>query len=400
MSLKRDLDRMLRRVRGAGFTIQYWDGERISYGHGAPEFALRLPPPSTVSWMLGDVSLRLPEAYVSGQLRVDGDLRHLLHLCYRVDDSVFRVSPWRKTALALAALRRRNSLSGARANVSHHYNLSNEFFATWLDDEMNYSCAYFEQAADHLEAAQRQKLRHICGKLRLERTQRLLDIGCGWGALAMHAAREHGVHVVGITLSEEQRSLAQMRVKERGLDGLVDVRLRDYRELGTETFDRVVSVGMIEHVGESYLRTYMTGVARNLRPGGIAVLHTMGKTRKAAVTPWITKHIFPGMHLPTLAELSTEMTNAGLRISDVENLRPHYALTLDAWIERFEKNVDAIARMFDERFVRMWRMYLHTASAAFKFGELNVWQFTCSNGFSDEIPLTRRGLYNGPRRAQ
>lgn len=400
MSPKRDLDRMLCHVRGAGFTIQYWDGERISYGDGAPEFTLRLPPASTMSWMLGDVSLRLPEAYVSGQLRVDGDLGRLLHLCYRVDDSVFRVSPWRKAALALAALRRRNSLSGARANVSHHYDLSNQFFATWLDDEMNYSCAYFEQAADDLEAAQRQKLRHICGKLRLEPTQRLLDIGCGWGALASHAAKEHGVHVVGITLSDEQRSLAQTRVKQRRLDGLVDIRLRDYRELGSETFDRVVSVGMIEHVGESYLRTYMTSVARSLRPGGIAVLHTMGKTRKAAVTPWITKHIFPGMHLPTLAELSTEMTNAGLTISDVENLRPHYALTLDAWIERFEKNVDAIAGMFDERFVRMWRMYLHAASAGFKFGELNVWQFTCSNGFSDEIPLTRRGLYNEPPCAQ
>ena len=171
MSLKRDLDRMLCRVSGTGFTIQYWDGERISYGHGAPQLTLRLPALPTVKWMLGDVRLRLPEAYVSGDLQVDGDLRQLLYLCYQVDEGIFSVSPWRKTALALAGLRRRNSLAGARANVSHHYDLSNEFFSTWLDEGMSYSCAYFEQASDGLESAQRQKLRHICGKLQLERSE-------------------------------------------------------------------------------------------------------------------------------------------------------------------------------------------------------------------------------------
>ncbi|MBI2204107.1 MAG: class I SAM-dependent methyltransferase [Candidatus Rokubacteria bacterium] len=397
MSLKGDLDRILRRVRGAGFTLRYWDGDTIAYGDGAPEFGLRLPDEATVAWMLGDALVRLPEAYVAGDLGVDGDLQHLLHLCYRVDDRVLAIGPWRKAALALAAFRRRNSLAGAPANVSHHYDIGNEFFATWLDDDMNYSCAYFEHASDDLPTAQRQKLRHICGKLRLQPGDRLLDIGCGWGALARHAATHHGVGVVGITLSEPQRALGQTRVREHGLADRVELRRQDYRELGAETFDRVVSVGMIEHVGERYLPAYMASVARGLRPGGIAVLHTMGKTRKAPVTPWITKHIFPGMYLPTLAELSTHMTNAGLRISDVENLRPHYALTIEAWIDRFEKHADAIARMFDERFVRMWRMYLHAARAAFVFGALNVWQLTCSHGSSDEIPLTRRHLYEAGR---
>lgn len=395
MRLKDGLDRVLRRTHGAGFTIQYWDGERRSYGDGAPEFMLRLPDAATVRWILGDVIVRLPEAYVSGQLGVDGDLQHLLRLCYRVDDQVFDVRPWRKAALALAALTRRNSVSRARVNAAHHYDLGNDFFASWLDEDMNYSCAYFEHAADDLESAQRQKLRHVCSKLRLRPMQRLLDIGCGWGALAMHAASEHDVRVVGITLSQEQCALAQARVEARGLQGRVDIRLQDYREIGRETFDRVVSIGMIEHVGESYLDTYMAHVAQCLRPAGIAVLHTMGKTQRAPVTPWITKHVFPGMYLPTLAELSTRIADAGLRISDVENLRPHYSLTLDAWIDRFDKNVGVIRRMFDERFVRMWRMYLHTAAAAFKLGELNVWQITCSNGFSDEIPLTRRHLYAG-----
>lgn len=393
MSVKRDVERMLRGVRGIGFNVRYWDGEQIAYGDAEPAFTLSFPDLATLKWILGDVVVRLPEAYVSGQVRLAGGLQHLLHLGYRVDERVLRLGPWRKAALALTALVRRNSLTGARANVSHHYDLSNEFFSEWLDDDMSYSCAYFESATDDLAAAQRQKLRHICAKLRLEPAQRLLDIGCGWGALAMHAASQHGVRVVGITLSEQQRALAERRVRQRGLEALVEVRLRDYRELGTETFDRIVSVGMIEHVGRSYLRAYMQSVARGLRPGGIAVLHTMGKTQKAAVTPWITKRIFPGMYLPTLAELSGEMADAGLRVSDVENLRPHYALTIDAWIERFERKVDAIAGMFDERFVRMWRMYLHTASAAFKLGELNVWQVTCSRGFSDEIPLTRRSLY-------
>jgi cyclopropane-fatty-acyl-phospholipid synthase len=184
-----------------------------------------------------------------------------------------------------------------------------------------------------------------------------------------------------------------MKINASGLDGRVEVRLQDYRELRGETFDRVVSVGMIEHVGQAYLETYMAQAARCLRPGGVGVFQTISHNWQGPVTPWIAKHIFPGMYLPTLGELATAMAGSGLRVVDVENLRPHYAMTLDAWIDRFEKRVDVVRSLFDERFVRMWRMYLNSASAAFKLGDLNLWQITCTHGSSDEVPLTRRHLY-------
>jgi cyclopropane-fatty-acyl-phospholipid synthase len=397
MSLKSRLDQALRQGRDVSFTVEYWDGDRVLYGDSPPEFAVRLSDEAVVKCVLGDVLVRFPEAYVSGDVEVEGDLQRLLQLCYRINERMLRVSPARKLALRVAALRRRNSPAGARANVSHHYDLGNEFFKEWLDEGMSYSGAYFEGASDDLETAQRRKLRHICAKLRLERGHRVLDIGCGWGTLALHMASEHDVRATGITLSAEQQSLCRSRTEENGLGGRVDVRLQDYRDLGGEKFDRVVSVGMIEHVGESYLDTYMMKVAGCLDHGGIGVFQVMGKSRPGPVTPWITKHIFPGMHLPTLGELSNAMARAELRIHDVENLRPHYALTLEAWIERFEKKAGAIETMFDARFVRMWRMYLHSACAAFKLGELNLWQIAFTRGFSGAVPLTRHYMYSEPR---
>jgi len=398
MSLKRGVDRMFKQIPGASFAVQYWDGETITYGEEKPEFLLRLRDPSSVRRVLRNPFLRLPEAYVSGQVVVEGNLQRLLRLGYALDPRLPRVNPLRKALLYFAALARRNSLRGARENVSHHYDRGNEFYQLWLDREMNYSCAYFEDAADDLDRAQCQKVHHICKKLRLKPGQRLLDIGCGWGALAAHAVREFDVSVLGITLSKEQVARCQSKLRHSGLDGRVEVRLQDYRELETEPFDAVASVGMIEHVGKSYLPAYMAAVARSLRPGGTGVFQLISQTHEKAVAPWISRYIFPGMYLPPLGELATEVARAGLRIIDVENLRPHYALTLDAWIERFEKNREAIREMFDDRFVRMWRMYLNAACAAFKYGELNLWQVTFTHGFSDRMPLTRRYLYDEPAR--
>jgi cyclopropane-fatty-acyl-phospholipid synthase len=393
VNLKENIDRILRTLDGANMTIEYWDGQRVSYGTGEPEFLLRIKEPSAVKKILANVLVGLPEAYVDGDVEVEGDLQRLLRLCYANDQTPFRFGALQKLLLAVETVRERNSITGARRNVSHHYDVGNEFYKLWLDERMVYSCAYFERPDYDLDTAQLQKLEHICTKLRLEEGQRLLDIGCGWGALIIHAAENHDVKAVGITLSEEQHELCKARIRQYELQGRVEARLQDYRHLGGETFDRIASVGMIEHVGQLYLRTYMRTAAKALRRGGVGLFQIISQTTQKAVSPWIARHIFPGMYLPTIGELSNEMALAGLRITDVENLRPHYAMTIDHWARRFEKNVETIRGMFDERFVRMWRMYLNSACAAFKYGDLNLWQITFTKGFTEDVPLTRRYMY-------
>lgn len=393
MNAKARIHGLLKSVRGLNCIVEYWDGDRVSYGDGKLGFTLRIKDRAIVGKVLADLLVQLPESYVSGEIEIDGNLQDLLRLCYDVDPRSLDRSLLQRIALGFAAVLYKNSLVRAKKNVSHHYDLGNDFFRIWLDERMVYSCAYFKVADDDLDKAQRQKLQYLCTKLRLEPNHGLLDIGCGWGALALHAAESHGATVLGVTLSEEQHSACQNSIRQANLQDRVKVRLKDYRELGNETFDRVVSVGMMEHIGRSHLREYMEVVARCLRSGGRGVFQWISKNRQGNVTPWITKRIFPGMYLPTLGEVVSEMAAAGLHVVDAENLRPHYAMTLDAWIERFERSSERIGQMYDERFVRMWRMYLNAASIAFKCGSLNLWQVTFTQGLSDETPLTRQYMY-------
>jgi cyclopropane-fatty-acyl-phospholipid synthase len=393
MSPKLALDRMLRQLPSARLAVDYWDGDKAFYGDGLPQVRIRVEDAATLARILDNPTEALPEAYVAGTLQVEGDLQHLLRLGHEMDPQMLLPGGWQRLGRWIARRARPNSANGARINVSHHYDMGNDFFKLWLDREMNYSCAYFETPHDDIDTAQRQKLQHICAKLRLTRGQRLLDVGCGWGALAIHAAREHGASVVGITLSAEQMLLAQARVRQLGLDPQVQVRLQDYRALGDEKFDAVASVGMIEHVGRAYLPRYVQAVAHALRRGCVGVFQFISHSLDGDVTPWIGRHIFPGMYLPPLHELAAEMARVGLCITDVENLKPHYAMTLDAWIRRFEENERVIRTMFDERFIRMWAMYLNSASAAFKYGDLNLWQITFTRGAPVRMPLTRRHIY-------
>ena len=392
MNFKTAVDHALRQLDGPGFALEYWDGESINYGCGEPRFVLRVKSPAIARSLMRNLLVRLPEAYVDGKIELCGNLLDLIEVCYRSDEH----SCARQLAAScreIGSWLRRNSTVGARRNISHHYDLGNGFFALWLDRQMVYSGAYFKDPENDLDTAQEQKLRHLCSKLRLAPGLTLLDIGCGWGALALHAAQHHDVDVTGITLSQRQLIFCNTRAYDLGLDNRVRVRLQDYRELTGDRFDRVVSVGMMEHVGRGFLQAYAAVLARCLRPGGTGVVQTMGKTTPGEVTPWITKYIFPGMYLPTLAEVSNHMAAAGLHITDVENLRDHYALTLQNWIDRFESNIDEITEMFDQRFTRMWRAYLNIACAGFKFGDLNLWQISFSNGREDISPLTRDYLY-------
>jgi cyclopropane-fatty-acyl-phospholipid synthase len=393
MNFKITVDSVLRQIDGPAFTLQYWDGESIDYGRGEPRFALRVKSAAIARSVMRNLLVRLPEAYVDGDIELRGNLLDLIELCHRSDGISPNLGALQRHAARVGSWLRRNSVAGARRNISHHYDLGNEFFSLWLDRHMVYSGAYFKHVGDDLDTAQEEKLHHLCSKLRLTAGQSLLDIGCGWGALAIYAAQHYDVDVTGITLSQPQLTFCNAKACERALDTRVRVRLQDYRELTSERFDRVVSVGMMEHVGRRFLSTYAATLARCLRPGGLGVVQTMGKTTRGEVTPWITKHIFPGLYLPTLAEISDSMAVVGLHITDVENLRDHYALTLQNWIDRFESNRDKITEMFDERFVRMWRAYLNIASGGFKFGDLNLWQISFSNGHEDASPLTRDYLY-------
>src|SRR5260370_1826143 len=258
---------------------------------------------------------------------------------------------------------------------------------------MVYSCAYFRRPEDDIDTAQEQKLEHLCAKLRLSPNELLLDIGCGWGAMAIHAARVRGARVVGVTLSEEQLREAAARAAELGLGDRVEIRLQDYREVPEqEGFDKIVSVGMFEHVGREHILDYLRQTGRLLKPRGTGVLHTIGRMLEGPVNPWIHRYIFPGLYLPSFAELTEAMEKCDLNVIDLQDHRIHYAYTLDRCAAAFEKQVEQVRRMFDERFVRMWRMYLHSSAAHVAYGYFNLLQTTFTKSPVNDLPLTREHI--------
>ncbi len=256
----------------------------------------------------------------------------------------------------MSHVRSLNTLKASARNVAHHYDLGNDFYKLYLDNSMTYSCAYFKNKNDTLEDAQLQKYEHICRKLHLKEGETLVDIGCGWGGMLLYAARRYGVKCLGCTLSAHQAEYAKKRVTEEGLGGNITILLEDYRNIKGQ-FDKFVSIGMFEHVGKSLISTFIDRTKAMLKPGGIGLLHTIGKERNTPFDPWTMKYVFPGGHLPVLDHVIRAMGKKGLVPIDIENLRLHYAATLDEWAKRFEANVEQIENMFDQRLVRTWRMY-------------------------------------------
>jgi len=387
------LETFLKQARDRSFIVEYWDGQSFKQGSGDPSFTVRFKDPSAIWRVMKNPLVEFPEAYVGRTIEVDGSLQELVKLSYELVPPRPRFDALKSVAIAHIAPWQRNSVFNAKRNVAHHYDLGNAFFQLWLDELMVYSCAYFETEEDDLDVAQRQKLEYLCNKLELRPGLSLLDIGCGWGALALHAAKVHGTKVLGITLSEQQRLSCLDRLRTLALQDRVDVRLQDYRKLQGSKFDRVVSIGMMEHIGRPYLPSYMKSVGECLHPDGRGVFQWISRDTPGSAPEWIRKRIFPGMYLPTLAEVTSEMAGSGLRVVDVENLRRHYAMTLDCWSARFERVNETVMRMYDERFVRMWRLYLNGSAVAFKTGYLNLWQVTFTRGVVNAGPLTRRGLY-------
>jgi cyclopropane-fatty-acyl-phospholipid synthase len=283
----------------------------------------------------------------------------------------------------------KNPRKASRRNVAHHYDLSGELYRLFLDTDRQYSCAYFTEPGMDLEAAQRAKKRHLAAKLLLKPGQRVLDIGSGWGGLALTLAAEHGAEVQGVTLSTEQLDEAKARAARLGLDKRVQFDLRDYRDV-TGTFDRIVSVGMFEHVGPVHYQEYFDSINRLLADDGVAVMHTIGRYDEPnnKGNAWIEKYVFPGGTIPSLSQIMPAVEDSGLILTDVEVLRVHYADTVRAWRERFAANRDKVRALYDERFCRMWEFYLAGAEAGFREGELVVFQLQLAKN-RNAVPLTR-----------
>jgi len=377
------VDRLLpmflgRLIRSGSFTITTAGGKTYTFGdRSGPPIAVRFTSAKAQRGVLLDPELKLGDAYMDGTFVVErGSIVDVLAILFGQERFVSPV--WALLPRLLRYLFRRlqqfNPRSRARDNVAHHYDLDGRLYRLFLDGDEQYSCAYFESRDQSLDDAQLAKKRHLAAKLCVEPGAKVLDIGCGWGGLALYLAEIAGARVTGITLSQEQYKRAQNRALERGLTGNTAFRLVDYRDVGGR-FDRIVSVGMFEHVGVGFYDVFFRKCADLLADDGVALLHTIGRSGPPSITnPWIAKYIFPGGYIPALSEVLPAVQRAGLLVSDVEILQLHYAETLKAWRERFLAHRDEVVRLYDQRFVRMWEFYLACSEMAFRGSDMVVFQ--------------------------
>ena len=346
--------------------------------------------------LLMNPDLYFGEAYTDGSLIIEnGTLTEFLEIAFRnIGRGEINIygKILKKIKGTYRYLTNFNKIVKSKKNVSHHYDISEKLYDLFLDENRQYSCAYFKNENETLEEAQNNKIDHIIKKLKIEPDQKVLDIGSGWGTLALSIANKTKASVTGITLSENQLEYSLKKAKEMNLSNQVDFKLIDYRQLN-EKFDRVVSVGMFEHVGRKFYGTYFNQVSKLLKEKGIALIHTIGSSNPPRdPQPWITKYIFPGGYTPSLSEVSRPIENSGLIISDMEVLRMHYAHTLRHWKERFLSKKEDVLGMFDEKFYRMWEFYLASCEMAFKWGDQVVFQFQLSKDNSS-VPNTRDYIY-------
>jgi cyclopropane-fatty-acyl-phospholipid synthase len=374
------LQRIRKTVVAAPLRFKLWDGYELPSAAGPPVATVIFKNRHALFSWIWDPDLNFGEAYMFGAVEIQGDLVRMLEVTYEALGMTPR--PWRLWQSS-------NDVAASRENVHQHYDLGNDFYRLWLDREMVYTCAYFPTPDASLEEAQIAKMDLVCRKLNLKRDERVLEAGCGWGALALFMAKHYGVRVTAMNVSSEQIAFARRRAEASGLDGQVTFIEDDYRNAHGR-YDVFVSVGMLEHVGLADFHTLGETIGRCLEPRGRGLLHFIGRNQPALLNPWIRKRIFPGAYPPTLREVFERVLEPGdLSVLDVQNLRLHYALTLEHWRRRFDRASEQVSAMFDDTFVRAWRLYLAGSGAAFSTGMMQLFQVVFAPGASNAIPWTR-----------
>lgn len=377
--------------------LQLWNGRYFDFSHGAPRVTIRVPHVSAIAYLLKPSLANLGQAYVEGKLEVEGRVTEIIQVANGLASSTLKSKgKFRRMVRGIRHTREKDADA-----IQYHYDVSNDFYEVWLDENMVYSCAYFENGDEDLATAQLKKIDHILTKVQVQPGDTLLDIGCGWGALAMRAAQKYGAKCVGITLSKNQFDLAKDRVAQAGPSDRVDIRLQDYRDVAG-TFNRITSVGMFEHVGLKNLPMYFAKIHSLLADDGMAMNHGItstdannGETAYGG-GEFIGKYVFPHGELPHIGYVLKTMQEGGLEALDVENMRHHYARTCAIWAENFETNADRIKQLVDERRYRIWRVYLSGCSYAFAQDWVSLNQVLCSKAGrpAASLPRSRRYMYH------
>lgn len=361
-------------------------GKEYRIGEGEPLFTVHFHRMIPTSDLMTSTSLALGEAYMDGTLEIEGDLYDALdHFLGQMGK--FSTDEKSLKKLMFSSTSKKNQ----EKEVRSHYDLGNDFYKLWLDETMSYSCGYFKKEDDTLYQAQVNKVDYILEKLALKEGMSLLDIGCGWGFLLIEAAKKYKIHGTGITLSVEQYNEAQKRIVEMGLEDLVEIKLLDYRDLPKcgKQFDRIVSVGMVEHVGRDNYQLFLDCVAKVMKPGGLFLLHFISALKEHPGDPWIKKYIFPGGQVPSLREMLSCAAEDNFHTLDVEDLRLHYNKTLLCWLNNYREHLPEIRKMFDKKFVRMWELYLASCAATFHNGIIDLHQILMTKGVNNGLPMVR-----------
>jgi len=387
------LNRLMGLLGDPAVSVLCWDGrEHYRCPHSQPVARMRFLDRATFWRLLTNPNLHFGDSFSAGRIKIEGDLVAFIEAVYEA--KVKRTRPGVLQRFLKRGLVRpqRNSLSGSRDNIHHHYDLGNEFYRLWLDDEMAYTCAYFAEPDMTLEQAQAAKLDYIARKLQLEPGDQVVEAGCGWGGLARHFARHYGVRVRAYNISPSQIAYARERAKSEGLDDRIEYIEDDYRNI-QGAYDAFVSVGMLEHVGAENYATLGRVIDRVLTDDGRGLIHSIGQIRPEPTSAWTEKRIFPGAYPPALSEMMAIFEDPGFSVVDVENIRLHYAKTVEHWLERYQGHEQDVREMFDDFFVRAWRLYLAASIATFRAGSLQLYQVVFSRPGKNDMAWTRAHLY-------